>query len=109
MGQWNALVTGDGSAEIDTGTSQFVYGWEVYSLTFTSPRVREISDQEPLQYQYAGSIGLASLSGATLQVKFFTQVRFAAEFHEVHPGTPFVDYVFWKLPPGIEIGLQVYW
>jgi hypothetical protein len=106
---WFGVISGHDSAEIDGGTGQFVYAWEVFGLSFTTSRVRELSLVQPLEFQYVGSIGLSAMNGSSQQVKFFTPVRFEYEFREVTPSAPFVDHVFWKLPPGVEMNVQVYW
>jgi hypothetical protein len=109
VGIWFDTISGHGSAEIDTGTSQFAYGWEVQGLDAVTPRVRQLSTEEPLEWQYAGSVGMAAITGTELTVKFFRQVRFTHESGDVGASAVYVTHTFWKLPPGVELLYSVYW
>jgi hypothetical protein len=110
VGSWfGGGLTGHGSTTIDSGAGHFLTAWEHFGLSVTSSRVRALSVVEPLQFQYAGSLGAGSLSGSEIYATDFHPIRFKHEYHNLSYEPMYVTHVFWKLPMGVTVDYAVYW
>lgn len=112
MGQYGpTTVSGEGSAQIDSGTIHQVT--DIYAVlgTVTSAKVRVLGSLSPKRIQYGGSYGL-SINGSDGDV--VTYERHATweveDFNTpTSDGDGYADSLWWRLPPGIEWSLTAFW
>lgn len=112
MGQWGpTTVSGEGSAQIDTGTVHQVTDILAQLGTVTSPRVRVLGTTSPKRVQFGGSYGLSLPDTSMDIVTYARHLAWEAEdiVTPVSDGDGYADRVWWRLPPGMELDLTAWW
>lgn len=112
MGQYGpTTVSGEGSAQIDSGTVHQVTDIQARLGTVTSPRVRVIGSAQPKRVQYGGSYGVSINDGTDNVVTYERHAGWDSEDFSLPTGDNdgYGDRLWWRLPPGIEWSLTAYW
>lgn len=112
MGQYGpTTVSGEGSAQIDTGTIHQVTDIEAKLGTVTSTRVRLLGSVSPKRVQFGGSYGMSINDGTDDVVTYERHLRWETEDFvlPVADNDGYGDSVWWRLPPGLSLSLTVYW